>query len=254
MLYLSSYKTIFCSLQTVDLRQVRDAVSAVFHTLLLHRSVGKFQYKAESNYQLGSIGIEEVDCDFVDLTYVRVNSAELVSAVKSEVDAFFTDVSKAAECGGGANLLSSSSSPKITYGTPLLNARIALEFYQRRKRQWPLPDDQVPWEVWQLQLDIVDVRENEYFERMRENVAESLSDVVISTCGAINRPQYLPKMPTRSELSNVFDDNFSDCQPYLFRVVRHPLHTGDRTCETSTFLPSGGLSTVKKLLKDTLSF
>lgn len=41
--------------------------------------------------------------------------------------------------------------------------RIALEFYQRRKRQWPLPDDQVPWEVWQLQLDIVDVRENGSF-------------------------------------------------------------------------------------------
>ncbi|VDK48549.1 unnamed protein product [Anisakis simplex] len=239
---------------TVDLRQVRDAVSAVFHTLLLHRSIGKFQYKAESNYQLGSIGVEEVDCEFVDLTYVRVNSAKLISKIKDEVDAFCVDVSKAAGCGADMNTLQSKSPSHITHGTPLLSARIALEFYQRRKRQWPLPEDQVPWEVWQLQLDIVDVRETEYFERMRENVAESLSELVISTCSAINRSQYLPKMPTKSELTNVFDDTFSDCQPYLFRIVRHPLHTGDKRSETSTFLTSSGLSAVKKLLKDSLLF
>ena len=30
----------------------------------------QFQYKNETNFSLGSIGIEEVDCDTIDLSYV----------------------------------------------------------------------------------------------------------------------------------------------------------------------------------------
>lgn len=66
----------------------------------------------------------------------------------------------------------------------------------------------------------------EYFTRMKEIVADSLSDIVLSTCGAINKPQYMPKIPTRSELMKVFDDSFPDCQPYLFRITKPTLGLG----------------------------
>lgn len=36
-----------------------------------------------------------------------------------------------------------------------MRAQVRLEFYQRRKRQWPMPEDHIPWEVWNLQLDVV---------------------------------------------------------------------------------------------------
>lgn len=53
---------------------------------------------------------------------------------------------------------------------------------------------------------------------MREYAGEKLADELLSLCQLINRPQYLPKMPTRSELPSIFEDRFSDSQPYLFRI------------------------------------
>ncbi|VDD88679.1 unnamed protein product [Enterobius vermicularis] len=233
---------------TLEIRQVRDAVSAVFHTLLLHRSMGKFNFKSENNYQVGSIGVEEVDCDSIDLTYVRVNSSKLVSYVQTEVDTFCYDLEKAVELPSTSRNL--TSFPSCPYGVPLCSTKISLEFFQRRKRQWLMPEEEVPWEVWQLQLDIVSITENEYFTRMKEIVADSLSDIVLSTCGAINKPQYMPKIPTRSELMKVFDDSFPDCQPYLFRITKPTL--GDRS-DSAGLLGNLNFRSVKRLLKDTLS-
>lgn len=56
--------------QTLEGRQVEEAVSSLFHTLLFHRTLGKFHYKQEGNYCVGTVGYEDVDCDFIDLTYV----------------------------------------------------------------------------------------------------------------------------------------------------------------------------------------
>lgn len=53
---------------------------------------------------------------------------------------------------------------------------------------------------------------------MREYTGEKLADELLSLCQLMNRPQYLPKMPTRSELPLIFEDRFSDSQPYLFRI------------------------------------
>lgn len=30
----------------------------------------KFHYKQEGTYSIGTVGVEDVDCDFVDFTYV----------------------------------------------------------------------------------------------------------------------------------------------------------------------------------------
>ncbi|GMS96065.1 hypothetical protein PENTCL1PPCAC_18240, partial [Pristionchus entomophagus] len=54
----------------LDIRQVPDAITCIFHSLLLHRSTAKFHYKTETNFQLGSLGIKEVECEFIDLCYV----------------------------------------------------------------------------------------------------------------------------------------------------------------------------------------
>lgn len=51
-------------------RQVDEAVASIFHTVLFHRSLGKFQYKQEGSYSVGTVGYEDVDCDFIDFTYV----------------------------------------------------------------------------------------------------------------------------------------------------------------------------------------
>lgn len=69
-------------------RQVEEATLAVLHTVLLHRSTGKFHYKKEGTYSIGTVGIQDVDCDFIDFTYVRVSSEELDRALRKVVGEF----------------------------------------------------------------------------------------------------------------------------------------------------------------------
>lgn len=135
-----------------------------------------------------------------------------------------------------------------------------------------MPEDQVPWEIWELNLEIVRTLRAgkilsffkvihrsflEDFQRMREFVGEKLADKILYMCNIINKPQYLPKMPTRTELPYVFEDKFSDCQPYLYRIASdfgkdsfnffvEFLILGQKSDIHSSFM--------KKFFKDTLSF
>ena len=49
----------------VEARQVEEAVSSIIHTVLFHRSFGKFTYQDDSSYIIGTIGYEDVDCDYI---------------------------------------------------------------------------------------------------------------------------------------------------------------------------------------------
>lgn len=52
---------------TVESRQVRDTALCFFHTLLLHRTIGKFKYTTDVSYSVGSLGLQEVLCEEIDL-------------------------------------------------------------------------------------------------------------------------------------------------------------------------------------------
>ena len=73
-------------------RQVEEAVLSLFHTVLFHRTYGKFTYTKESCYCVGNIGYQDVDCDYIDHTYVRSNSNQLDNLLKKEVKAFSDDL------------------------------------------------------------------------------------------------------------------------------------------------------------------
>ena len=64
-----------------------EAVSSLLHTVLFHRTLGKvsrrphasrvtlrpafqFNYTHDSSYSIGTLGFEEISCDFIDFTYV----------------------------------------------------------------------------------------------------------------------------------------------------------------------------------------
>ncbi|XGW27686.1 hypothetical protein V3C99_007911 [Haemonchus contortus] len=183
---------------SLEIRQVNDAVSCIFHSLLAHRSVAKFQYKGDSNYSLGSLGIKEVECENIDLTYVKINSDELSNQLEKEIQAFLTELDTTVK----------ASVPRRR--TPLSSPTLT-----------------------ETANDLA---------RMRVSVAESVGEIVLQLCSSINRPQYLPKMPTRTELSNVFDSNLSDCQPYLFKVCRVPIRP-----ETTS---QSGLTGMRRYIRD----
>uniref|UniRef100_A0A0R3RW69 Autophagy-related protein 101 n=1 Tax=Elaeophora elaphi TaxID=1147741 RepID=A0A0R3RW69_9BILA len=124
-----SYECTQSSVPTVDEHQVRDAISTVFHTILLHRSVPKMHYTSEINFQLGSIGVEEVDCSTLNLSYVRVNSPKLVSCLHEEIDSFVQCIRHSIESVTAPRFYSPPPVSLLThYGTPLLNAKLALVF------------------------------------------------------------------------------------------------------------------------------
>ena len=45
-----------------------------------------------------------------------------------------------------------------------------------------------------------------------------LGERVITIADLMNRHDYVPKMPNQTEQDLIFDTNFPDVQPYLFRV------------------------------------
>lgn len=98
---------------TVEGRQVEEAMLAVLHTVLLHRSTGKFHYKKEGTYSIGTVGTQDVDCDFIDFTYVRVSSDELDRALRKVVGEFKVG---ACQARGG---------PPLCASAPLLAGRLA---------------------------------------------------------------------------------------------------------------------------------
>lgn len=78
---------------TVEARQVEEAMLALLHTILLHRSTGKFHYKKEGTYSIGTVGTLDIDCDFIDFTFVRVSSEELDRVIRKAVSEFKVTVS-----------------------------------------------------------------------------------------------------------------------------------------------------------------
>uniref|UniRef100_A0A8L2R4A7 Autophagy-related protein 101 n=1 Tax=Rattus norvegicus TaxID=10116 RepID=A0A8L2R4A7_RAT len=168
---------------SVEGRQVEEAMLAVLHTVLLHRSTGKFHYKKEGTYSIGTVGIQDVDCDFIDFTYVRVSSEELDRALRKVVGEF----KDALRNSGGDGL-----------------GQMSLEFYQKKKSRWPFSDECIPWEVWTVKVHVVALATEQERQICREKVGEKLCEKIINI--------------VESELDNVFDTGLRDVQPYLYKI------------------------------------
>ncbi|VDP04548.1 unnamed protein product [Soboliphyme baturini] len=217
---------------TVEGRQIEEAVASIVHTLFVHRSLGKFKYKAEGSYYVGTLGTEDVDCSFIDFTYVRLSSEEFTCSVDRQISNF-------------RDLLRQSADHSDQNDHGGCDGQLFVEFYEKRRRNWPFGEESVPWEVWALQVHVVHPTSEHGHQQLRESAAEALSDIVFSICRTVNRSQYLPKMPLQSELSLVFDTSFSDVQPYL--------HHFKHQTKNTPLVPSL-TSAVQKLLRGTLSF
>uniref|UniRef100_A0A6V7JI40 Autophagy-related protein 101 n=1 Tax=Bracon brevicornis TaxID=1563983 RepID=A0A6V7JI40_9HYME len=203
-------------------RQVDEAVASIFHSVLFHRSLGKFKYKGQGSYAVGTVGYQDVDCDFIDFTYVCSSSELLDQTLKREI----SDFSEA--------LRSSDSSG---------SGQISLEFFQKKKNRWPFNDECITWEVWTVRLELIKLATENERAICSEKVGDLLTDKLLYIAEVMNRHDYTPKMPEKAELDLVFDTSYPDIQPYLFKVSY-----------TTTGPPSSTVgNTMKKLIKETLS-
>jgi len=207
---------------TLEERQIEEAVSSIFHALLFHRTLGKFHYKQEGNYSIGSVGIVDVDCDFINFTYVRAASDELDKQVKREVRTFRDELRMMEGSSGG---------------------QISLEFYQKKRAHWPFPAECIPWEMWIIKINIVTLPNEHERQVYREKVGEMLAEKMLYIVEAMSRHEFVPKIPNQSELDLVFDVTLPDVQPYLYKIS----YTTDMTSSVSVG------TTMRKFLKDRLA-
>lgn len=202
-------------------RQVDEAVASIFHTVLFHRTLGKFVYSAEGSYSMGTVGYMDVDCDFIDLTYVCCTSTNLDRTIKREISEF-------------SEMLRSNE------GTGM--GQISLEFFQKKPRMF-FPTECIPWEVWTIRLELITLNNELERRNYKETVGEILTDKILYITEVMNKHDYLPKMPNQSELDYIFDSSYEDIQPYLFK-----LHYSVSGPSASSSVGS----TVKKLFRGTL--
>uniref|UniRef100_A0A0B7ARE8 Autophagy-related protein 101 n=1 Tax=Arion vulgaris TaxID=1028688 RepID=A0A0B7ARE8_9EUPU len=207
---------------SVEGRQIEEVVQALFHTILLHRTTGKYNYNKDRNFTIGSITAQDVDCDFVDFTYVKIVSKELDAYIKKEI-AQFRDMLRASE--------------------GLQSGQISLEFYHKHKSRWLFQADSSPWEVWSIKLDVTTLHNENERSEFKTKLSEQLSDKVFSIIDVINRHEYLPRMPAREEEGTVFDTSFKDIQPYLFRIYH----------QTTGPSPTSVGTTMRKFLRGSLA-
>lgn len=209
---------------SVEGKQIEEAVLSIFHSILFHRTTGKFNYQQEGSYIIGTVGFVDVDCDFIDFTYVRCDSDELNSYIRKQVREF-------------KDALRENRNTK--------SGQISLEFYQKRKGKWLFGVECVPWEIWTIKLNIVSLSNEHERQICREKVGESLAEKVLCIAEAMNRRDYVPK-PNQAELSNVFDVSFKDVQPYLYRVSYNYQTTDQSNSSVG--------NTMKKMFLDTFSY
>lgn len=207
---------------TMEGRQVDEAVASIFHTVLFHRSLGKFFYTGEGSYSIGTVGYSDVDCDFIDLTYVCCTSTRLDQTIKKEISSF-SEMLRGNE-GNGAG-------------------QISLEFFQKKPSRWFQPEC-IPWEVWTIRLELITLNNEDERQVCREKVGEILTDKILYITEVMNRHEYLPKMPSQSELAMIFDTSYHDIQPYLFKF-NYSISGPTATASVGT--------TMKKLIKETLA-
>lgn len=208
---------------SVEGRQVQEVVSAVFHTLLFHRTLGKCHFKNEgNNYTVRTMNFEDVSCDFVDFTYVRCLSKELDSYVSREINNF---------CAA----LRSQEGP--------YSGQISLEFYQKKRTRWPFPPELSPWEVWTLKVNVIYLPNEHERQVYREKMGDVLAEKVFDIVSAMNKYDFVPKIPGQADVELYFDTSYPDVQPYLFKISH----------ETSgPTNPSVGTA-VRRIIKDTLA-
>lgn len=201
--------------------QVDEALSSIFHTILFHRSLGKFVYNGETTYSVGSVGFTDIDCNFFDLTYVCCTSEQLDRTLKREIRAFSEQLRSTDSLGTG---------------------QITLEFFEKKKR-WVRTPECVPWEIWTIHFELVHMKDPDERMFQRERISDMLAEKILYITDVMNKQDYLPKMPSQSELGFVFDTSYADVQPFLFKCKYNTAGLGESSVGHS----------MKKFIKETLS-
>lgn len=175
--------------------QVNEIVSALIHSIFFYRTYGKFNYSSNGTFSIGSIGYEEVFCDYIDFTYVRCNSSSLIDNLAKSIKEFSLKLKQ----------------KKIKKGV------ITLEFYSKKAKILPMlsfTDNNLIWEQWIIKINCDSKESNN--ENLTDLLLEKLMFIINL---ANNHKLYIPEMPTENLLDGCFNCTHPDVLPYLYRIT-----------------------------------
>lgn len=181
---------------------VSDITRALAHSVIFFRTHGKFNYKHEGSYSIGTLGYERANIDNQKLSYIRCSSSLLVDRVNAKVEEFVCRINEAT-----------------------ISAVFAIEFYTRRQSRWPFNETRIIWELWNFKIVLNHPLGLQPFrEPLRQlntslRLEDTLSNKLIDIVRIVNDEKCtVPSMPTQANLSQVFDTSYSELQPYLHTI------------------------------------
>ncbi|TGZ46578.1 hypothetical protein CRM22_011090 [Opisthorchis felineus] len=181
--------------------EIEELVSAVFHTVLFHRTLPTLDFKDGSVSYNSYLGTRDVDCENFPLTYVCVNSDQLIDRVVGPTQSFGDSLRADVSAGGSA------------CGT------ISLEFAILRKGTWGLGSEPSVWERWTINLRIKAVGPGERDKR-RQELADQLHEKIMHILVLVNSPNsHMPLLgSSQMETEHIIEFSIADISPYRFSI------------------------------------
>ncbi|VDK43301.1 unnamed protein product [Taenia asiatica] len=188
------------------LSEVEEALQALLHTVLLHRTFPTLSFKDGAVSYTSYIGIEDVDCKTIDLTYVKVASDPLHERIASHVATFAKALRE---------------EPDNRYDKPPRGC-IALTFAANRKGSWVLGSEPSAWERWVFNIELQSITSND--GERRQELASQLKGKLLYILDCINAPESsLPELgSSQIECDTVIDFSMPEVSPYRFNVTHVP--------------------------------
>ena len=107
----------------VDTGEVEDVCLCLLHTILFHRTQGKFSFlQPEGTFSIGTVGYKDTECQSIDYLFVQNDSSELDRHIRKEV----------------ASLLQEMHQTK-----GLRSLILNLEFFEKKRALWLFATEQV---------------------------------------------------------------------------------------------------------------
>nr|CAX69661.1 hypothetical protein [Schistosoma japonicum] len=204
--------------------EISDVVSALFHTILLHRTLPTLDFKGGAVSYNSYLGICDVDCNNLDLTYVCINSSQLIEKVSTSVTAFVEAIHR--------DSCSTNNSE--------VRGAINLEFVVHRKGCWLGPEASV-WERWIVNviLKTTDADDKDH----RSQLTSQLSDELRTILEHFNSPSaYAPSLgSSQAETEHIIDFSMCGISPYRFNINHFT-----NSCQSR----SGVSVTMRRIFKD----
>ncbi|KAL1969002.1 hypothetical protein VTN77DRAFT_836 [Rasamsonia byssochlamydoides] len=172
-----------------DTNSVKDVLKGVLNLIFFHRYFPS---------------IRPSTVDILDLTLPAINDVELETLIDSRVTSLVRQ---------------HLSSPSNAYGGNGVRGRIAVEFFEKKRRRSGLwfgglagkGEEEVCWEIWTLDVTIATPRTESERAKVRKAMENMLQKAALKILAVVNRDKdHIPPITT------------SDANPFPYRIVLNP--------------------------------